>query len=143
LGKLKQQSHISQPDPVFFVDRNLGAEQLPTALREAGFCLVVHDEHFNKRQNVDDPEVISECGRNEWFLLTADSDLTRRWAKEIRSARIGVFCQTNNNQGPRLWIPRIIKGKSGLLRAAFTWEKPFIAFIQGVPKGILRRGELR
>jgi hypothetical protein len=103
----------------------------------------VHDEHFNRRQDVDDPEVIAECGRQGWILLTADSDLTRRWAKEIKTAAIAVFCQTNNTQGPRLWSPRIIAAKSKMTKALAKWEKPFIAFIQAVPKGTLQKGTLK
>jgi uncharacterized protein with PIN domain len=130
------------PDPVLFIDRNLGARVLPNALRLAGFSIVVHDEHFPGRQNVPDPEVIEECGKNGWALLTADSDLTRRWAKEVRAANIGVFCQTNNTQGPRLWIPRIINAKARLTSAYARWNKPFIAFIHANPKGTIKKGKL-
>ena len=127
------------PDPIFLTDRNLGAEYLPTALRAAGFCLVVHEDHFNKRQDVADPEVIAECGRRGWFLLTADNSLPRRWAKEIRAAKVGVFCQTNNHQGPRLWVPRIIAAKPKMLKAVHRWERPFVGFITAEVKPGLNR----
>lgn len=94
------------PDPIFFTDRNLGAEYLPNELRKAGFRIVVHDDHFGKRQDVGDPEVILECARSGWVLLTGDKDMPRRWTREIRMARIRVFCQTNNHQGPKIWVPR-------------------------------------
>ncbi len=130
----RRQSHTLPPEPIFFTDRNLGAEYLPAELRSAGFRLVVHDEHFNKRQDVDDPEVIAECGRQGWLLLSrADSDLPRRWAKEIRTAGIGVFCQTNNHQGPRLWVPRLVKAKKKMLKAAKRWDMPFVGFITAEP----------
>jgi hypothetical protein len=130
------------PEPVFFVDRNLGAEYLPAELRKVGFCLVVHDDHFNRRQDVLDPEVIAECGLNGWNLLTADSALPKRWSREIKAAQIGVFCQTNNHQGPRLWIPRIVRAKKKIIKAAIYREKPFVIFIRAVPDGTLQRGKL-
>jgi len=135
----RRQSHTSPPDPVFFTDRNLGVNFLPAELRRAGFRLIVHDEHFKGRQDVDDPEVIAECGRHDWHLLTADSDMPRRWSKEIRAASIGVFCQTNNRQGPRLRVPRIIELKAKMYRAALNWEKPFVGYITAGEKPSLDR----
>ena len=133
----RRRSNITPPDPVLFVDRNLGAEILPNALRKAGFCLIVHDEHFNKRQDVLDPEVIRECGANRWFLLTGDGDLTRRWVKEIAEAEIGVFCQTNNHHGPQLWIPRICRLQGELVKFARCQPRPFVALITAETKSQL------
>ena len=129
------------PNPTFFTDRNLGAEYLPSELRQAGFRLVVHDEHFSKRQDVDDPEVITECGLHNWVLLTGDADLPRRWAKEIRAARIGVFCQTNNHQGPRLWVPRIIKAHNKMHKAMKRWKLPFVGFLTAEPTPALKKAK--
>jgi hypothetical protein len=119
----------------------LGAEYLPNELRQAGFRIVVHDEYFSKRQNVDDPEVITECGRHNWVLLTGDSDLPRRWAKEIQMARIGVFCQTNNHQGPRLWVPRIIKAHKKMHKAMRRWKVPFVGFLTAEPTPALKKAK--
>jgi hypothetical protein len=90
---------------------------------------VIHDDHFHKRQDVEDTEVIAACGMNRWFLLTGDSDLPRRWRKEVVLAEIGVFCQTNNHQGPQLWVPRIVLVRSKMIRLANRQKLPFVAFI--------------
>ena len=129
------------PDPVFFTDRDLGADYLPAELRKAGFRLITHDEHFKKRQDVLDPEVISEVGRYEWVLLTGDGDMPRRWAKEIRTAQIALFCQTNNHQGPRLWVPRIIAAQPKIFRALRNWDKPFVGFITAEPEPSVNRAK--
>jgi len=100
--------------------------------------LVVHDEHF-KRQDVYDPEVIRECGANGWFLLTGDDDLTRRWSREIAEAKIGVFCQTNNHHGPKLWVPRICSVKASMIRMALREPRPFIALISAQTKPELKK----
>ncbi|MBB6145602.1 hypothetical protein HNQ77_003563 [Silvibacterium bohemicum] len=110
-------------------------------LREAGFALIIHDEHFGRRQDVLDPEVIRACGENGWFLMTADSDLPRRWAKEMSIAQIGVFCQTNNHQGPKLWAPRICSLKAEIMLLASTEARPFTAYITAEikPQLLLRK----
>ena len=137
----RQQSRTLPPDPVFFTDRNLGAEYLPSELRQAGFRIVVHDDHFAKRQDVEDPEVISECSRNGWTLLTGDKDMPRRWALEIRRAAIRVFCQTNNHQGPRLWVPRWIKMRPQICKACISWSAPCVGFITAEPKPRLKKAD--
>lgn len=110
---------------------------MPRALRLAGFSLVVHDDHFNRRQDVLDPEVIRICGEKQWFLLTGDSDLTRRWSNEIIDAKIGVFCQTNNHHGPALWTPRICRLKADIINLAQKHTLPFIAFVTAHTKSQL------
>jgi hypothetical protein len=122
------------PDPVIFTDRDLGAGYLPTELRAAGLRIVTHDEHFAKRQDVLDPEVIAEVAKQGWILLTGDSDMPRRWSQEIREARLGMFCQTNNHQGPRLWVPRILSVRPSMFRAIKNWERPFVGFITAETK---------
>ncbi len=139
--KSRRRSNTTPPDPVFFIDRNLGADEFPNALRAAGFRVIVHDDHFKGRQDVYDPEIIRECGRNGWFLLTGDNDLTRRWAKEIAEAKIGVFCQTNNHQGPKLWIPRICYLKKSIIRLALKEPRPFVAFMTAESKSQLLKKE--
>jgi hypothetical protein len=129
------------PDPVIFTDRDLGADYLPAELRKAGLRIITHDEHFDKRQNVLDPEVIQEVARQGWVLLTGDGDMPRRWANEIRTAKIAVFCQTNNHQGPRLWVPRIIAAKPKILRAIKNLDRPFVAFITAEPKPSVNRAK--
>lgn len=110
---------------------------MPTALRAAGFSVIVHDDYFQKRQDVLDPEVIRVCGEKRWFLLTGDSDLTRRCFREIIEASIGVFCQTNNHHGPALWCPRICGLKADIFKLARTQRTPFIAFITAEAKSQL------
>ncbi len=102
---------------------------------------MTHDEHFVRRQDVLDPEVIAEVGRHGWALLTGDSDMPRRWATDIRTAGIAVFCQTNNHQGPRLWVPRIIQARAKMFRALKNWEKPFVGFITAEPKPSVNRAK--
>jgi hypothetical protein len=133
----RRRSTTSLPDPVLFTDRNLGAIVLPGALRNAGFRVVVHDDHFGGRQDVLDPEVIQVCGINGWFLLTGDGDLIRRWSRELAQAKIGVFCQTNNRHGAALWVPRICGLQASILKLAREEPPPFVAYITAESKSQL------
>jgi hypothetical protein len=56
-------------------------------------------------------------------------------------AGIGVFCQTNNHQGPRLWVPRIAKAQRKILKAVKRWDKPFVAFITAEPIPALKKAK--
>lgn len=111
------------------MDRNLGADDLPAILRAAGFRVEVHDDVYYGRQDVLDPDIIAHCGKNRWFLLTGDIDLLTRYSEEIRRAALGVFCQANNHDGPKLWGPRIIAARNAIVRAANVRQRPFAAMI--------------
>jgi hypothetical protein len=68
----------AQPDPVFFIDRNLGSKKLPDALRSAGWKIEVHEDHFpdiaNKAEE-DDTRWITFAGQKQWTILTADKGI--------------------------------------------------------------------
>lgn len=115
----------------------------PEQLRKAGFHIVIHDDHFGKRhQTILDPEVITECGRQGWFLLTADKDMPFRWAAEIINANLGVFCQTNNTQGPKLWAPRLVALKEQIIKKSRNVATPFVIQITADKKPKLIRRHL-
>lgn len=59
----------------FFTDRNLG-KQFPGILREAGFVVERHGDHF--RDDVPDEEWIAEVARRDWVGITHDRAIRRR-----------------------------------------------------------------
>lgn len=64
-----------QPDPVFFVDRNLGGKKLPAALRAAGWLVETHHDHFPEHNQIEednDTKWIHFAGAKGWFILCAD-----------------------------------------------------------------------
>ena len=127
--KSKRRSSTSPPppDPVFFLDRNLGAEKMSRILASAGFRVELHHVWFYGRQDVTDEEIIAECGKRSCFLLTADGDLASRYEAEIRQANIGVFVLSNNNEGPSLWGPRIVAARNAFVRTTSHRPRPFVA----------------
>jgi hypothetical protein len=116
--------------PVFFLDRNLGAEKLAGILRPAGFALVTHhDKYGAQRTRVSDPEIIADCGLSRWVLLTADRDLEFTYAAEITTAKIAVFILSNNHEGPSKWGPRVVTAKPRIETELGRRRKPFAAHI--------------
>ena len=68
----------AQPDPVFFIDRNLGSKKLPDALRAAGWIIEIHEKHFPDNANdaeEDDTRWITFAGQKQWIILTADKGI--------------------------------------------------------------------
>lgn len=57
------------PEPTFFADRNLGKE-FCRRLREEGFKIEIHDDHF--AQDTDDVTWIAEVTRRRWVIFTND-----------------------------------------------------------------------
>jgi hypothetical protein len=115
--------------PVFFLDRNLGLK-LAAILRLANFDVIAHQEHYGpEAQKISDPEVISECGRLKYPLLTADGNMPFTFASEIRNAKIAVFLLSNNHEGPEVWGPRVISAKLDMEREWYGRAKPYTAHI--------------
>jgi hypothetical protein len=56
--------------PAFFVDRSLGGKVVPGRLRDAGWLVERHDDHF--AADTPDPEWIAGAGNRGWIILTAD-----------------------------------------------------------------------
>ena len=115
-------SSAPPPEPVFFVDRNLG-KQFPEILRAAGVGVEIHDEHFPEDQKPPD---------DVWLRLTAE----RGWIALSQDARIRYTSRSKDTiaeTGARLII---VKGKARntALGANFVRTLPKIRrFIQKNP----------
>jgi hypothetical protein len=82
---------LSESEPVFLVDRDLGSKVVPDALRKAGCTVEVHSDHFDGE--TPDHEWIRTAGERGWFVITHDdkiryNPLTR---KAVLKRRVGVF----------------------------------------------------
>lgn len=62
-------------EPVFFVDRSLGARTVPDALRVAGARVEVHADHFT--DDAPDPEILRFVGERQWVFLSKDKRVRR------------------------------------------------------------------
>lgn len=65
--------------PHVFVDRSLGAVQVPKLLREAGFVLTTMREHYGEQQaqRVQDVEWIALAAERDWITFHKDDHIRR------------------------------------------------------------------
>lgn len=64
------------PDVVFFVDVCLGTNEVPDALRAAGYRVESLATHF--AADTPDEEWLREVGKKGWVVLTKDRRIQRR-----------------------------------------------------------------
>lgn len=73
---MSERNRPLEGQPVFFTDRCLGCGIVPNALRDAGFRVETHDDHFP--QSEEDTEWLPEVGRRGWAVLTEDKRIKTR-----------------------------------------------------------------
>lgn len=94
----------SRPDPAellaalphVFVDRSLGAVQLPAMLREAGFELTTMREHYGEveAQSVADVEWIALTAERGWIGFHKDAEIRRNEVERraVVATEARMFC---------------------------------------------------
>ena len=141
----KKQSDASlslQPEPlVFFIDRSLGRNIIPGALRRAGAEVRIHDEFF--QPSAKDEVWLSEAGRQGWVVLTKDTRIRYR-AVEINAllaAKVRAFVLTARGDLQGREIAAIfVKALPAIKRLANNTPPPFIAHVSRDGKvSIVRR----
>ena len=87
--------------PHFFVDRSLGAIQVPALLRDAGWTLTTLAEHYGKPadESVTDLEWLALCGEQGWPVLMKDDKIRYRTAEReaLIQAQVTAFCLASGN----------------------------------------------
>jgi len=87
--------------PHFFVDRSLGAVQVPQLLRSAGWALTTLVEHYGKPtdESVMDVDWLALCGAQGWPVLMKDEKIRYRAAERAALVEAGVtaFCLASGN----------------------------------------------
>jgi len=73
---------------VFFTDRDLGKEILPSLLRENGLVVERHDDHFGP--TTPDDQWLPEVGRRDWLVLTRDRRIRYKQNEQDAVMRAGV-----------------------------------------------------
>jgi predicted nuclease of predicted toxin-antitoxin system len=81
----------------FFVDRSLGRRAVPSALRDAGFEVVSHDDVF--AADADDEIWLTEAGARGWIVLMKDDRIRYRPRERValEAARVQAFALTSAN----------------------------------------------
>lgn len=73
--------------PTFFTDRDLG-RRVPDALRDAGFTVERHDDHFGPLTT--DPQWLAEVGRRGWIAFSHNRDIRYRSQERDAAMRAGI-----------------------------------------------------
>jgi uncharacterized protein with PIN domain len=88
-------------ESTFFVDRSLG-RRLGIALREAGWNVELHDDHF--KDDTPDEKWLEEVGKKGWVVLTKDKAIRKKadhagvwggwfqWRKPAKEAETNRLC---------------------------------------------------
>jgi hypothetical protein len=127
--KLREQSATSKPldDAVIFLDRSFGRKKLALELRQAGFNVKIHDEHFKQDEN--DDVWLKACGERGWWVITPDKRICHKYRHVIRESRTAVFIVSGNNIKAEQWADPIITNATRILRIVKKTAPPFIARI--------------
>jgi hypothetical protein len=131
----------------FFVDRSLGRRAVPSALRDAGFDVVIHDDLFGV--DTDDDIWLTEAGARGWIVLMKDDRIRYRPQERaaLETARVQAFALTAANmtgeQQAHLLsthagrMERFCGEHPGPFVVGVYWERPFLR--QLYPRRRLRR----
>ena len=116
-------------EPVLFLDRNLGKHVIAEALRSAGICVEVHDDHLPI--DAPDEDWITLAGRNGWIVLTKDKNIRYRHAQlasiKKNATRI-IVIRAKNTTGPEV-AQMLLKGKNRIYRFHRSEDAPLVAAI--------------
>ncbi len=132
----------------FFVDRSLGAHDVPHALRTAGALAEIHDDHF--APDTPDTVWLAEVGARGWVVLTKDSRI-RRHPLELQAllaANVAAFMLTATELTGADMGSLLVTTLPRLTTLVRSRARPFIATIsrQGqvaIIQGGARRGGIR
>ena len=116
-------------DLVFFLDENLGGKKVSSVLREAGFHVEIHQDHFPR--GTADEEWLPEIGRRGWILLTQDKSI--RYRKNEQRALIendvqAFFVSAKSLRGEEIGA-LIVQMKPRIFRILKKNKPPFIAML--------------
>ena len=113
---------------VLFTDRDLGTSILPDILRDAGFEIERHVDHF--APDAPDREWIPAVGARGWYVLTHDQRIryVRAERDAVRRANVGMFVMVGKGSHRELAL-NVVNTAAAI--SAFTREHtpPFIARI--------------
>lgn len=131
----------------FFVDRSLGRWAVPSALRNAGFEVVTHDDVF--AADTDDDVWLAEAGAQGWIVLMKDDRIRYRPRERaaLEAAGVQAFALTSasltgEQQAYLLTIhasgmERFCAEHPGPFVVGIYWERPFLRRLY--PRRGLRR----
>jgi hypothetical protein len=116
----------TQPDPTFFVDRNLG-KTVPRALLAAGYKVEIHDDHFE--QTAKDVEWLQVVGERGWVLLSKDEHIrTNEIEKEaLATYKVTAFMLSRQDLTAEAMVRALSAALPRILNLLGSRRRPFVA----------------
>ncbi|MFN0107481.1 MAG: hypothetical protein ACKVZH_01400 [Blastocatellia bacterium] len=131
---------------VFFVDRSLGKNDVPNALREQEVKVEIHSDHFP--DDAPDELWLVECGQNDWVVLAKDKQIRYNELERLALLNAGVasFILISGNLSGAEMASAYIKALPKIASYLSNQKKPFIAKVDkagGVRLWINHKGKVR
>ncbi len=137
-------------EPVFFIDRCLGGSKMPNALRQAGFIVEIHDDHFPMDEK--DENWIPEAAKRNWIILTKDKRIRRRSLEvdALSTPGAATFVLTGKDMNSEQMAEAFICAKPRIMSILRNDDRPLVATVsrtgrikveKGARRGGIKRGE--
>ncbi|WP_353647952.1 hypothetical protein ABLG96_13850 [Nakamurella sp. A5-74] len=120
--------------PRFFIDRSMGAHDIPDGLRRAGWDLVTMRERYGEHagQRLADPPWIADATRQGELIITKDHRVAKREAEArtiyMHDAR--VFAFPHGNFTGLQMLNSLIDAQVAIFRWGHRVPGPFVATIR-------------
>jgi predicted nuclease of predicted toxin-antitoxin system len=114
---------------VFFLDASLGRRIVASALREAGFEVIAHDDRFEPA--TPDAVWLAEAGRQSWVVLTKDQRIRYRALERraLERAQVAAFVLTGKNLTGEEMSAALRAALPRMLRLLRKHAPPFLATV--------------
>ena len=111
---------------VFFLDRQIGTRSAAAALRAAGACVEVHDDHF--AQATPDTEWIPAVAAKEWVAITRDKNIRRNplERRAYEQAKLRGFVVTAQGLKGAEIAALLVKALPGMVRRSAGRQGPLL-----------------
>lgn len=117
------------PKITFFLDRSLGKIDIAKRLRDKGFTVEIHDDHFS--EITTDSKWLSFIGKKGWIVLTKDKRIRHRENEKLMvlENKVGMFVLTRGEYTSKEMGNIILKATGKIQRFVSNNKPPFIVSI--------------
>lgn len=118
-----------QPEITFFLDNCLGRYVVSDALRNEGYEVELHTDHF--AEDAPDTEWLPEVGKRGWIILTKDNHIHRNQieiAALLKSATASFVLRAKKATGAQM-AEAYVKALPSIHRFLQKFDKPFVATV--------------
>lgn len=139
MSRKRSASSSTRPEEIdFFVDRSLGSELVPNALRAAGAWVERHCDHF--ADSAPDVAWLTAAGARQWVVLTRDVAIRRNEVERsaLLSSGVRAFVFTRGDLDGRETAAILAAYVPSMTRWARTRPAPFLATINSRGLQIVR-----